>query len=71
MNTVLPSNPQHFGYHRPRQVGPSTTLSELKPRFIDQCIENNPKQTVTIDILGDLVELPVYTLRRRNALIHL
>jgi hypothetical protein len=72
MNTVLHSSEiNHFGYSSPAQSSPAATFSELKPRFIDECLEINPKQVVTIDILGDLVELPVYTLRRRNAVIHL
>lgn len=74
MNTVLAPTltPHRLGCYQPHiNTGHTATLSELRPRFIEQCIENNPKQTVTIDIQGDLVELPVYTLRRRNALIHL
>ncbi|KAI7870615.1 hypothetical protein BDF14DRAFT_1771779 [Spinellus fusiger] len=53
---------------------PSTvcsTLADISPRYIDQCVKLNPRQLIKVNIMGDTVELPVYTLRRRNALVHL
>ncbi|KAI9018009.1 hypothetical protein CLU79DRAFT_762627 [Phycomyces nitens] len=49
----------------------SSTMAALSPRYIDQCVKSNPRQLVKVDILGDTVELPVYALRRRNALVHI
>ena len=48
---------------------PTVTFSQMKPGFIEKCVELNPRQMVQVDILGDIVELPVYALRRRNAMV--
>ncbi|KAI9311943.1 hypothetical protein BX666DRAFT_1991136 [Dichotomocladium elegans] len=45
--------------------------SEITPTYIAQCLRSNPTQFVKLNILGDTVELPVYALRRRNALAHI
>lgn len=47
----------------------TVTFSQMRPRYIEKCVETNPRQIVQVDILGDLVQLPVYTLRRRNAMV--
>lgn len=44
------------------------TFSELTPFHVQDCVKTNPSQMIRIDIQGDTVELPVYALRRRNAL---
>lgn len=49
----------------------TVTLSEMRPRYIAKCVENNPRQIVQVDILGDVVQLPVYALRRRNAMVQI
>lgn len=75
MNSTL-SPIQHFPSSH--TMMPSTTpsnnnvvtFSQMRPRFIEKCVESNPRQLVQVDILGDLVQLPVYALRRRNAMVH-
>ncbi|KAG2198882.1 hypothetical protein INT47_010287 [Mucor saturninus] len=58
--------------HFPNPATVSTvTFSQMRPRYIEKCMETNPRQIVQVDILGDLVQLPVYTLRRRNAMVHI
>lgn len=75
MNTVLPSN----AFYNHHQASSSTTdvlmhqnvtFSQMRPKYVDKCVAKNPRQVVTVDILGDMVELPVYALRRRNAMVH-
>ena len=45
--------------------------SQLTPTYIDHCLKTNPTRAVKLDILGDTIELPIYAMRRRNALAHL
>ena len=45
--------------------------SQLTPTYIDHCLKINPTRAIKVDILGDTVELPIYAMRRRNALAHL
>jgi hypothetical protein len=49
----------------------TVTFSQMRPRYIEKCVEKNPRQIVQVDILGDLIQLPVYALRRRNAMVHI
>lgn len=74
-STLMPSPSTSFGYASINGVsantaGTSVTFSQMRPRFVDKCVANNPRQVVTVDILGDMVALPVYALRRRNAMVH-
>lgn len=57
--------------HLPNPTTVTVTFSQMRPRYIEKCVETNPRQIVQVDILGDLVQLPVYTLRRRNAMVHI
>ncbi|KAI9277269.1 hypothetical protein BDA99DRAFT_495332 [Phascolomyces articulosus] len=52
-------------------VAPILLPSQLTPMYIDHCLKINPTRAIKVDILGDTIELPVYTMRRRNALAHL
>ncbi|KAG2199689.1 hypothetical protein INT46_011165 [Mucor plumbeus] len=75
MNTVL-SNNNFYNQHQASSsstdvlMHQNVTFSQMRPRYVDKCVSKNPRQIVTVDILGDMVELPVYTLRRRNAMVH-
>ncbi|KAI8644505.1 hypothetical protein BD408DRAFT_413193 [Parasitella parasitica] len=75
MNTVLSSN-NFYTHHQASSSGmdvpvhQNVTFSQMRPTFVDKCVSENPRLTVTVDILGDKVELPVYALRRRNAMVH-
>jgi hypothetical protein len=72
-STLMPSSNNSFGYPSnavSNIAGSSVTFSQMRPRFVEKCVANNPRQVVTVDILGDMVPLPVYALRRRNAMVH-
>lgn len=45
------------------------TPSQLSPVYIDTCVKSNPSLIIKVDFDGETVELPVYALRRRNALV--
>ncbi|KAI7873790.1 hypothetical protein K492DRAFT_175304 [Lichtheimia hyalospora FSU 10163] len=47
------------------------TPSQVTTTYVAQCLRSNPAQFVKLDILGHTVELPVFAMRRRNALAHL
>jgi hypothetical protein len=73
MNSTLSYNPMSsntFGSSIQKNTD-ILTFSEMRPRFIEKCVESNPRQIVQVDILGDLIQLPVYALRRRNAMVHI
>ncbi|KAK4517017.1 uncharacterized protein ATC70_000345 [Mucor velutinosus] len=75
MNSVL-SNTTFYSHHQASSASTdvlmhqNVTFSQMRPRYVDKCVAQNPRQTVLVDILGDMVELPVYALRRRNAMVH-
>jgi hypothetical protein len=71
MNTT--ATPHYFpsSTHNQDTIHKTVTLSQMRPRYIDKCVENNPRQIVQVDILGDVIQLPVYALRRRNAMVHI
>ncbi|GAA5811237.1 hypothetical protein MFLAVUS_004669 [Mucor flavus] len=71
MNTAI-RQIHHFSNNPSSAAAVTTvTFSQMRPRYIDKCVEANPRQIVKIDILGDLVELPMYALRRRNAMVQI
>ncbi|KAG2238048.1 hypothetical protein INT48_002615 [Thamnidium elegans] len=70
MNTAI-RQIHHFSNNPSAAAVTTVTFSQMRPRYIDKCVEANPRQIVKIDILGDLVELPVYALRRRNAMVQI
>lgn len=69
MNTAI-RQIQHFPSTTSAAVT-TVTFSQMRPRYIDKCVESNPRQIVQVDILGDLIQLPIYALRRRNAMVHI
>ncbi|KAI9362593.1 hypothetical protein BD770DRAFT_381333 [Pilaira anomala] len=73
MNTAI-RQIQHFSNNSTAvaaAAATTVTFAQMRPRYIDKCVEANPRQIVKIDILGDLIELPVYALRRRNAMVQI
>ncbi|KAI8889272.1 hypothetical protein K501DRAFT_282418 [Backusella circina FSU 941] len=67
ITTLVPS-PFHM---EKRNMVLAPSISQMTPRCVDRWVKSNPRQVVKVDILGDLVELPVYALRRRNAMVHI
>lgn len=47
------------------------TPSQVTSTYVAQCLRSNPAQFVKLDILGHTIELPVFAMRRRNALAQL
>ncbi|OBZ87957.1 hypothetical protein A0J61_04004 [Choanephora cucurbitarum] len=67
MNTViLPSKPR-FNLKQKTKM----SVSKFDLERINSWIRSDPRQIVTVDILGDQIDLPVYALRRRNAMVYL
>ncbi|KAI8377360.1 hypothetical protein BD560DRAFT_390865, partial [Blakeslea trispora] len=67
MNTLVLSSNSSLGSSQTTKI----TVSRFDPQRIHAWIKSNPRQMVTVDILGDQIDLPVYALRRRNAIAYL
>lgn len=69
MNSTLSYQTTHTSTSLLQTTNTTVTFSQMRPRYIEKCVESNPRQIVQVDILGDLIQLPVYALRRRNAMV--